>query len=384
MPIDLAENNGITTKELMEVNGLTTRQINIGQRLRIPKGVKNQDKKPEISDTVLVAKTDAKSGVKEEEGPFQIDSKEELIIIGVNSKKVASKPKEIAAQKTNKADLQIADISKDSNENSVLAKADKEAVSVDKSIKTVQSETKANLDNKISKQDKPLDLKPVSEVKKPQDNKPELVAVNTKEEKAQNVTQVAEAKSKTLDTEKNNKEVKKDNQYLSYVVKSGDSLSILAENNGITTKELMELNGLNRKQINIGQRLKIPVKQQNNEIKLSDSEKVLIAKADIKPVDIVKEEADKIENKTELNSVIKNNEETSKPHEVAAQKTKNTDSKIAEISKDSNENSVLAKADKKAVSVDTKVKTVQSKTEPNLENKISTSLSRPIFDRSGQ
>ena len=374
----LAENNEITTKELMEVNGLTTRQINIGQRLRIPKGVKNQDKKPEISDTVLVAKTDSKSGVKKEEGPFQIDSKEELIIIGVNSKKVASKPNEVAAQKTNNTDSKIAEISKDSTENSVLAKADKEAVSVDKSIKTVQSETKANLDNKISKQGKPLDLKPVSEVKKPQDNKPELVALNTKEEKAQMVTQVvAEAKSKTLDTENNNKEVKKDNQYLNYVVKSGDSLSILAENNGITTKELMELNGLNRKQINIGQRLKIPAKQQNNEIKLSDSEKVLIAKADIKPVDIVKEEADKIENKTELNSVIKNNEETSKPNEVAAQKTNNTDSKIAEISKDSTENSVLAKADKKAVSLDTSIKTAQTETKAN-QNEIETSLDKNI------
>ncbi len=371
----LAQNHGITTKELMEVNGLTTRQINIGQRLRIPKGVENQDKKPEISDTVLVAKTDAKSGVKKEEGPFQIDSKEELIIIGVDSKKEESKPKEIAAQKTNKADLQIAEISKDSNENSVLAKADKKAVSVDTKVKTVQSKTEPNLENKISKQGKPLDLKPVSEVKKPQDNKPELVALNTKEEKAQKVTQAAEAKSKTLDTEKNNKEVK--NQYLSYKVKSGDSLSILAQNNGITTKELMELNGLNRKQINIGQRLKIPVKQQNNEIKLSDSEKVLIAKADIKPVDIVKEEADKIENKTELNSVIKNNEETSKPNEVAAQKTNKTDSKIAEISKDSNENSVLAKADKRAVSLDTSIKTVQSENKAN-QNEIETSLDKNI------
>ncbi|MCH7926870.1 MAG: type II secretion system secretin GspD [Candidatus Dadabacteria bacterium] len=372
----LAQNHGITTKELMEVNGLTTRQINIGQRLRIPKGVENQDKKPEISDTVLVAKTDAKSGVKKEEGPFQIDSKEELIIIGVDSKKEESKPKEIAAQKTNKADLQIAEISKDSNENSVLAKADKKAVSVDTKVKTVQSKTEPNLENKISKQGKPLDLKPVSEVKKPQDNKPELVALNTKEEKAQKVTQAAEAKSKTLDTEKNNKEVK--NQYLSYKVKSGDSLSILAQNNGITTKELMELNGLNRKQINIGQRLKIPVKQQNNEIKLSDSEKVLIAKAeDIKPVDIVKEEADKIENKTELNSVIKNNEETSKPNEVAAQKTNKTDSKIAEISKDSNENSVLAKADKEAVSLDTSIKTLQSENKAN-QNEIETSLDKNI------
>lgn len=47
--------------------------------------------------------------------------------------------------------------------------------------------------------------------------------------------------------------------YFTYVVKSGDCLSVIANNNGVKTKELAEINGLKPdSQIRIGQKLKVP------------------------------------------------------------------------------------------------------------------------------
>lgn len=47
--------------------------------------------------------------------------------------------------------------------------------------------------------------------------------------------------------------------YFTYVVKSGDCLSVIANSNGVRTKELAELNGLKPDaQVRIGQKLKIP------------------------------------------------------------------------------------------------------------------------------
>lgn len=47
--------------------------------------------------------------------------------------------------------------------------------------------------------------------------------------------------------------------YFTYVVKSGDCLSVIANNNGVRTKELAEINNLNpNAQIRIGQKLKVP------------------------------------------------------------------------------------------------------------------------------
>ena len=43
-----------------------------------------------------------------------------------------------------------------------------------------------------------------------------------------------------------------------YVVKSGDSLSVIAKNNGVTTKALREVNGLTADKIVVGQKLKLP------------------------------------------------------------------------------------------------------------------------------
>jgi LysM repeat protein len=111
-------------------------------------------------------------------------------------------------------------------------------------------------------------------------------------------------------------------------VKSGDSLSVLAENHGITTKELMALNSLKRKQINIGQRLRIPKRVENKENKLEGSEDVL-AKAESKSGDLKKEESDKLDSKNELIKGVNGNKEIPELTKAVAEKTKKADQKLA-------------------------------------------------------
>ena len=51
----------------------------------------------------------------------------------------------------------------------------------------------------------------------------------------------------------------KDGEFFTYTVKSGDCLSVIANSNGVKTKELAELNGLKPDaQVRIGQKLKVP------------------------------------------------------------------------------------------------------------------------------
>ncbi len=292
----LAENSGITTKELMEVNGLTTRQINIGQRLRIPKEVENQNKKPEISDTVLVAKTDAKSGVKKEEGPFQIDSKEELIIIGVNSKKVASKPKEIAAQKTKNADSKIAEISKDSNENSVLVKADKKAVSLDTSIKTVQSENKANQNEIETSLDK--------NISKPND-------------KLQAIQVASEEKKEVITTNNNNQEVES---------KNGDSEKLNAANDTIKDSNLkkdeLELNLQGNEQEMAGKLVYMPEEGEKLNEDITLAQLLTIENSNIA------EQENRYENFLDDQIMLVANSENNERYETFAQKSPDTPTTI--------------------------------------------------------
>lgn len=63
----------------------------------------------------------------------------------------------------------------------------------------------------------------------------------------------------TVQAEKQQKKPATEEGYFIYVVKPGDCLSVIANSNGVKTKELAELNGLKPdSQVRIGQKLKIP------------------------------------------------------------------------------------------------------------------------------
>ncbi|NIP37630.1 MAG: type II secretion system secretin GspD [Candidatus Dadabacteria bacterium] len=379
----LAENHGITTKDLMELNALERKQINIGQRLKLPKKPGKQGIEQNAGKEVAVAKankTDTKTGQNSNDGPFQIAASKEEIIVGIGSKKDKAEQKKVTESKTQKAVVEIAKSDKNVNNKSKLENASKKPEPAERRVEIDKKKTVASLDNKVEKQgkqEKQADAKPAVKQVTKADLKPdtkteELKAQDTAKEKSEEPKEVAGTVSKAKDTAKTTKTEPKDSKFITYVVESGDSvsylaeefntssaeirklnnlkdnnikigqklqiakmppspylkykvqsgdsLSILAENHGITTKEAMELNGLATKQINIGQILKFPKETESNN---KDKEVTLAAKTGVQKNEAKEEKSTEIDAKQEIKNNIVNEEKKAKKEIKASKKTTN-------------------------------------------------------------
>ncbi|NIS08599.1 MAG: type II secretion system secretin GspD [Candidatus Dadabacteria bacterium] len=458
----LADRHGITTKELMKINGLSSKQINIGQKIKLPLTLEDVKEKPEIAvKEVKVAKTETidkkieknieKTEIKPQKttggGPFQIASNKEEIILGVNTAKVKQQTTEKVENKTDLSNEKIAKLDKlpnnkgkldnsKNNDKPVLAKAQtsktvnviKPDSKIEKEVKKPEtkqviqakketaSKQKAHIESvktentitKVDKEEKQAEIKPVIQTKK-EDVIKKLVKKETEKEtvKPETTTRTKKEVIKVAKSDSNiNKSVKvdipktgksniitytvesgdsvsvladkynttsadirklnnlKDNNikigqklkiakmppspYLRYKVQSGDSLSVLAEKHGLTTKQAMEFNNLDSKQINIGQILKFPKEiDSNNEIKttlvaMADSSKeVTNDEKSSKPVKEVaaKKEIFK-EKKEEINQEVKK----VKQNEVDKTEEKIEDIKI--VKKQEPESQIIKKDEK--------------------------------------
>ncbi len=96
----------MTTKQVMELNGLKSKQIVIGQRLKFPNKVEKQNAKPQKVEKKMMAKAqgEVRSQSPKEQGPFQVTSNNELIIDKPQDSEHTSNEDEAASDKSNKTD----------------------------------------------------------------------------------------------------------------------------------------------------------------------------------------------------------------------------------------------------------------------------------------
>lgn len=296
----LADRHGITTKELMEINGLSSKQINIGQRIKLPLIEADVQEKPEIAaKEVKVAKTEtidkkSEKNVEKTEikplkttggGPFQIASNKEEIILGVNTAKVKQQTTEKVENKTDLSNEKTAKSDKlpnktdkldnsKNNDKPVLVKAQtsktdkviKPDTKIEKEVK--KPETKPviqvkkesikteNTIKKVENEEKQSDIKPVIEAKK--ETKKEIIKPETTTQtKKEEVIKVAESDSNTKKSFKVEKTQTGQSNIITYTVESGDSVSVLADKYNTTSADIRKLNSLKDNNIKIGQKLKI-------------------------------------------------------------------------------------------------------------------------------
>jgi len=324
----IAEKYNVLTKELLDFNDLKTSQINIGQKLLIPDTgfIRYRVKSGDNLSTIAVKYGSSTKELKEINElknnqirigqnikiPKQIhkDSKEKLIVAKSNPiVNKEHKPEKQSDVKINPAETDTKSIN-ESKEDIGLSKANKikqaplsvESIQIDKSVsseselvnnKKIVDSTKVKTeitqvvhDNKLARN---LNATDEETNLKPKDNKIEVIKtadVNTnldkdnkiKPEKAENSDLVVKKElQKVTGNTKPKAESDKshvNDSIIKYKVESGDNLSTLASNYDTTVKELISLNKLKGKQINIGQTLKIP-----KQIHKGSKEKLIVAKS---------------------------------------------------------------------------------------------------------
>jgi len=98
-----------------------------------------------------------------------------------------------------------------------------------------------------------------------------------------------------------------------YVVKNGDTLGAIAYGNGITIRQLKQLNGLERDSLKVGQKLKVPAEKQ---VKTAQVKKPTPVKDEVaKPAPVGQDEAPKTGDETAAKPIDSTTDEVAKPAE---------------------------------------------------------------------
>lgn len=99
-------------------------------------------------------------------------------------------------------------------------------------------------------------------------------------------------------------EINPDN-YITYIVKSGDNLYALAHNYGLEVEELMNFNNLNTNILNVGQILKIPISKNSTYIVKNGDSIYKIAEQFNTTIDSLKEKNNLISNLITVGQILK-------------------------------------------------------------------------------
>ena len=286
-PGKIAESLGVSTKELIELNNLNSKSLQIGQELKVPgaDGITtsveqgtDETKVPEIKaqkeiDTEITVKN------KTEDSPSTPDSKTATEKPKVSTPEVyvvkkGDTPSEIAeklgvstkdlvsANNLNSKSIQIGQKLKVPNTSTVTkAKTPAKEQSVEKtpSVPDVYEVKKGDSLYVISKK---FGV-PVSEIKKKNNLRGNNLRIGQK------LTLGAKQASDAAPVVKSEKEdqsetLRKQKETGKYTVRKGDTVSQIALKFEISQKELKSLNGLRSNTLRIGQVLKVPKKSEND------------------------------------------------------------------------------------------------------------------------
>lgn len=292
---DISKKFGVSIEDLKKENNLENNRLDIGDKLLIPgstggitKNTKSQDLNR--NNIYIVKSGDTLSQIADKNGIATKDLKKENNLssskLKIGQELVISSPKQVqeivvkSKELTPKWDTSITVRPNDESTLKEIQEVIVDEVTLDKALPPTYTVQKGDIPSKIAEKlgVKTRDLIKVNNLNaknlqigqvlkvpgaKAEEEITSLAAVEEIPETPKKVTKQEQPKElQTTKSENKNKAEKIENSN-TYVVKKGDTPGEIAEKLGVKTKDLISLNNLNSKGLQIGQKLKVPGAQSN-------------------------------------------------------------------------------------------------------------------------